>query len=416
MPAPGVLADAGERDQGGSRRPRDAFGAFVQSEASGGIVLVVMALIALIWANSGVRHGYESLWDHHVSLGFGCARIDESLHAWVNDALMAVFFFIVGVEIKRELVVGELRDRQAAMLPAVAAIGGMVVPAVIFAALNAGQRGSGGWGIPMATDIAFALGILALLGPRIPAGLKVFLLALAIVDDLGAIAVIALFYSKSMSGGWLLLAAANIVLLCGLWIVGVRSRIVFIVCAVTLWIAVFKSGVHATVAGVILGLLLPTHPQPNRRGKNLPTAESVEHVLHPWSAFVVMPVFALANAGVRINGSAFDGVGAGRVAIGVVAGLLVGKILGISIAVWVAVRMGLAVLPASVSWVQIFGAAALAGIGFTVSLFVSDLAFGDPSLRDAAKIGVLAASVIAGIVGSVALMAHSRREISCNDR
>ena len=366
-------------------------------------MLVAMAAIALIWANSGARESYETLWSKHLSVGFASYRIDETLHAWVNDAFMAVFFFVVGVEIKRELAVGELRDRRAARLPAIAALGGMIVPALMFVAFNAGEPGSHGWGIPMATDIAFALGILELLGPRIPTGLKVFLLALAIVDDLGAIVVIAIFYSKGIVGGWLLTGAAVIALVCGLWTLGVRSRAVFITFAVLLWIAVFKSGVHATIAGVILGLLLPTHPHPNRKGRAFPSAETVERFLHPWSSFLVIPLFALANSGVEVSRDALAGEGASRLALGVFAGLVAGKVVGITLAAFVAIRLGWASLPDGVNRRQLVGAAALAGIGFTVSLFVSDLAFNDPSLRSAAKVGVLAASVIAGIVGSAVL-------------
>ncbi len=393
---------------------RSTLSEFLHAEATGGVVLVVAALIALVWANSGARDSYESLWASHLTIGIGRFALRENLHRWVNDALMALFFFVVGVEVKRELVVGELRDRRAATLPVVAALGGMVLPAAIFAAWNLNSSASHGWGIPMATDIAFAVGVLALLGSRIPQSLKVFLLALAIVDDIGAILVIAIFYSRSISFAGLAVSAGLIGCLVPLWRIGVRTVWIYVVVGVGLWIAVHASGVHATIAGVVLGLLLPTHVLTNRRGRTLPPAERIEHVLHPVTSFVVIPVFALANAGVRIQANAFDRPGTLRVALGVVTGLVVGKVVGITAASWIVVRCGRAVLPEGVMWRQLVGVAILGGVGFTVSLFVNELAFVSAPLREAAKIGIVVASLVSAGVGATVLLVVTPRSARAN--
>lgn len=339
---------------------------------------------ALVWANSVWQHGYESLWSTHVG--------GLTLHQWVNDALMAVFFLVAGLEIKRELVVGELRDPRRAALPAVAALGGMAVPALLYVAVTRTGPALDGWAIPMATDIAFALGVVALLGDRIPPSLRLFLLTLAIVDDLGAIAVIAVFYSEGIDGRALGGAIAVVVVLALLTRAGVRQWWVLGPLAVALWILVHASGVHATIAGVALGLLMPVD-----------TIERLEHRLHPFTSFVVVPLFALANAGVHLTGDVLRDASTSPITIGVVVGLVAGKVIGITGATWIASRARLGGLPDGVEWRAFVGMAMVAGIGFTVSLFVTGLAFGSGVLADRARIGVLAASVVAGTLGALVL-------------
>ncbi|MDY7102037.1 MAG: Na+/H+ antiporter NhaA [Actinomycetota bacterium] len=412
---------------------------FTHQEAAGGIVLLVGTAIALIWANSPWRDSYETFWHTHISIEVGSFHLDESLAHWVNDGLMAIFFFVVGLEIKREWDVGELRDRRAAMLPAVAALGGMVVPAAFFVVMNAGGPGAHGWGIPMATDIAFALGVLALLGRRVAPRLKVFLLTLAIVDDIGAILVIAIFYTEQVSFGWLALAAA----LVAATVVARRVRVWYLplygVLGAGVWLATLESGIHATIAGVVLGLLTPTSPlvrEPTAERVNdivgnghggdhhdqvsrveqatkelresVPVGERLIHALHPWSSFVIVPIFALANAGIEISSDAVSGALTSAVTGGVVLGLVGGKIVGITGATWLAVRTGLGRLPEGVDWRSFTGLASLAGIGFTVSLFITGLAFEDPQIVDEAKLGVLAASALAAGIGSTIFLLGKR--------
>jgi NhaA family Na+:H+ antiporter len=407
---------------------------FLDTEAAGGVVLVVVAALAVAWANSPWRAGYASLWATEVRVSVGDVERTLDLRHVVNEALMALFFFVVGLEIKRELVAGELRTWRRAALPAIAAVGGMVVPALLFAAVNTGAEGSRGWGVPMATDIAFAVGVLALLGPRIPASLKVFLLTLAIVDDIGAIIVIALVYSGDVSAAPLAAAAAALGAVVALQRARVRWLPAFLALGVFTWAAVYESGVHATIAGVVLGLLAPARPlapsgvarewaadladEPTPEelremtrlaNETVSVAERLEHLLHPLTSFVIIPLFALANAGVELERSALDAPGAGRVVAGVVAGLLVGKVLGISASAWLAVRMRVGALPDGVRGAHVVGASAVAGIGFTVSLFISDLAFDEPSLQAAAKIGILVASLLASVVGFTLLRVAARR-------
>ncbi|MCU1369148.1 MAG: Na+/H+ antiporter NhaA [Ilumatobacteraceae bacterium] len=408
---------------------------FLAVEAAGGILLVAATVVALVWANSPWRESYEQLVHTHLSIAAGSFHIDESLQHVVNDGLMALFFFVVGLEIKRELVAGELRDRRAAVLPVVAALGGMVVPAAVFLAFNLGGRGEHGWGIPMATDIAFALGVVALLGKRVPAPLKVFLLTLAIVDDIGAIVVIAVFYSDGIRWTWFVEA----VVVLGLVVLAKRARVrslaVYVVLGVAAWLFVFESGVHATIAGVVLGLLTPARPllpEPEAEAivdqlegrtdltaadvrrveflvrESVPPTERLEHALHPWTSYVIVPLFAFANAGIVLSGDAVTDPSA--VLVGVVLGLVAGKTVGISVFSWAAVKLGWGVLPEGVRFSQLVGVAALGGIGFTVSLFITALAFeGEPGLADQAKIGILVASVAAAAIGSVALTLAVRR-------
>jgi NhaA family Na+:H+ antiporter len=357
---------------------------FLATEQAGGVVLLGASIGALFWANSLWQHGYESLWSTRAA--------GLTLHEWANDALMAVFFLVAGLEIKRELVVGELRDPRRAAVSAVAALGGMLVPALLYVAIARSSPALDGWAIPMATDIAFALGVVALVGDRVPSSLRLFLLTLAIVDDLGAIAVIAVFYSEGIDGPALIGAVAVVVVLALLTRAGVRQWWVLGPFAVALWVLVHASGVHATIAGVALGLLMPVD-----------AIERLEHRLHPFTSFVVVPLFALANAGVHLTGDVLRDASTSPITIGVVVGLVAGKVIGITGATWIASRARLGGLPDGVEWRAFVGMAMVAGIGFTVSLFVTELAFGAGVLADRARIGVLAASAIAGTLGALVL-------------
>ncbi len=356
------------------RRVVDPLAEFLHEEAASGIAVVVGAVGALVWANvSG--DGYETFWARELG--------PLDLHHWVNDALMAVFFFVVGLEIKRELVAGELRDRRAAALPAIAAVGGVALPIAIFVLLTAGGDGAAGWAIPAATDIAFAVGVLALLGDRVSAGARLFLLSVAIVDDIIAIAIIALFYAGDVSLVWLAVAVAIAFL-----VFLNRWSAAYVPLGIALWIAVHEAGVHATIAGVVLGLLMP-----------VALGERTEHALHPYSAFVVVPLFALANAGVDFG--VFGD--AGSLAVAVFAGLVVGKLLGIGGAALLALRSGWGALPEGVTRGELVGLAALGGIGFTVSLFIAELAFTDEALVNEAKVGIFAGSIASGVLGAALL-------------
>ena len=411
---------------------------YLRDEAAGGVVLMVAAVVALVWANSPWRAAYAALWETPLAIQLGRFDIGADLRHWVNDGLMTLFFLVVGLEIKRELVDGELRTWRRAALPVVAAAGGMAVPALIYAAGNAGGPGAPGWGVPMATDIAFALGVLALLGSRVPAALKVFLLTLAVVDDLGSIAVVALFYSRGVDLGALTVAVGLLALVATL----VRARIWWLPLhaglGLALWLALWQAGVSPVLAGVAMGLLTPARPTAppevarDRGGAlagelaadphpptlremlreargTVPLAERLAHDLHPVSAFVVVPLFALANAGVSLERGGLAAPGAGAVLGGVVAGRVLGKLAGIGAAVWLAVRVGLAVRPDATSRAQLAGVAIVAGIGFTVPLFVADLAFPDGRLQAPVKLGLLAASVIAGAAGALVLVLAARR-------
>jgi NhaA family Na+:H+ antiporter len=322
--------------------------------------------------------------------------VETDLHHIVNDGLMTIFFYVVGLEIKRELLEGELRQPRQALLPVAGAIGGMALPALLYVSFNAGGEGADGWGIPVATDIAMAVGVMALLGPRVPPGIKVFLLALAIVDDLGGILIIAAFYSSSLSPWALAIAAALLSLIGILRLFRVRSIPAYAALAVCFWVAVLESGVHATIAGVVLALVTSagSHEQV---GESL--LDRMEELLHPWASFVVVPIFALANSGIEVTGDAIDGAVNGEIAPGVFVGLVLGKPAGILTAAFAVVALRMATLPANSSWGQVAGAGVLAGIGFTVSIFISGLAFDAAALDDQAKIGILAASAVAGIVG-----------------
>ena len=385
------------------KRPLGALQDFLHDEAAGGIVLVVGAVAAVVWANSPVSDSYFDFWGRYLTLGWGPTALTENLQHWVNDGLMVVFFFVVGLEIKRELAIGELRDARAAALPAAAALGGVVVPALIFVALTSGEARAG-WGIPMATDIAFAVGVLALLGDRVPSGAKLLLLSVAIVDDIIAITVIALFYAESVSMSWLAGAVAGLAVVVVMRRLGVDAIWPYVLVGVVVWVATLESGVHATIAGVALGLLTPAGDVGGRD-----VLATLEHRLHPWSAFVVVPLFALANAGVNFGGGLLGEAASTALPWAIALGLVFGKILGIGAAVWLAVRTGLGRLPQGVRALHVLGVAAVAGIGFTVSLFIADLAYDDPALTETAKVGIFAGSLLAGIIGAALMTLAGRR-------
>jgi NhaA family Na+:H+ antiporter len=374
---------------------------FVYVEVLGGVALLGATIAALTWANVSLE-SYEHLWSTHLTIGIGRFTITEDLQHWVNDGLMTIFFFVVGLEIKREVVRGELRDPQTASLPAIAAVGGMVVPALLYLAINAGGAGGRGWAIPMATDIAFAVAVLAIAGSRVPPNLKLFLLTLAIVDDLGAIIVIALFYSGTISATWLLGAVGAAVVILVLQRLGAGHVAFYLIPAFVLWLCVFESGVHATIAGVVLGLLTPARPF---RGRQV--IEPIEAGLHPWSSFLIVPLFALANAGVSLRGGGVSRTLNSPIAWGIVLGLVIGKPLGIVTTAALARRLRLGRLPEGVHFRHLFAAGAAAGIGFTVSLFVAQLSYDGIRLADA-KIAILGASVLSGIVGFALLRVSGR--------
>lgn len=386
----------------GSRR--DALREFLRGETVGGIALLIAVGAAMIWANLISGSGYFSFWESDLTIGFGSIAITEDLQHWVNDGLMALFFFVVGLEIKRELTVGELNDRRKASLPVIAALGGVIAPAVIFTVLNAGSRYADGWAIPMATDIAFAVAVLALLGSRIPSGARLFLLAIAIVDDLIAITVIAVFYTESISFAWLALGIGGLLLTLGFRRFGAVSPLWYLPIGLVVWLGFFESGVHATVAGVLLGLFTPARPVSGR-----PVLEELEHWLHPWSTLVIVPVFALANAGVVFDRQVVGDAFSSTLFLGVAAGLIIGKLVGIAGAALLAERSGIADLPAGLGRGHVWGVAALGGIGFTVSIFITGLSFTDHETVEIAKLGVFAGSLVSAALGSGILLTRRGR-------
>jgi NhaA family Na+:H+ antiporter len=414
-------------------------------ESASGIVLLVCTIVALVLANSPWAADFAQAWQTRLTIRFGDFELSKPLLLWVNDGLMTVFFFVVGLEIKRELVAGELRDPKKAALPVMAALGGMVAPAAIYYSLQRGQPGEPGWGIPMATDIAFVVGFLALLGQRVPLGLKILLLSLAIADDIGAVLVIAVFYSSNIALGYLAAAAVGFGVLLLFNRIGVRRVAVYVVVGAAIWFAFLKSGVHPTVAGVLLGLLTPAsawvgdqafrdvlgqtwqrfqgdvshddelehHQHPSLAQLRFAAREAtsplerLERGLHPWVAFGIMPLFALANAGVAIE----IGVFREPIALAVAAGLILGKPLGIVAFSWVAVAVGLARLPSGVTWRVMLGAGCLAGIGFTMSLFIAGLAL-PAELLDAGKTGTLSGSLVSAILGCGLLVMFLPRRVT----
>ena len=427
------------------------FQRFAAEEASGGILLLGCTVAALIWANSAFEHSYDVLWDTRLTIGFRHFLLDEPLHFWINDALMAVFFFVVGLEIKRSVILGELASFRQAALPVVAAIGGMVVPAAFYLALNPSGEGADGWAIPMSTDIAFSLGVLALLGSRIPIALKVFLTAFAIVDDIGAVIVIAVFFTETIS--WVNLAVGGGLLgaLVLMNVIGVRNPVVYAIVGIVVWVSFFKSGIHPTVAGILIAMTIPLKVRINpeqfvarakalidefaadgdagpRRGDLALTTvrqrsaleeleiaskevesplQRLEHSMHPVVAFAIMPLFALANAGVLLGEDVFELLTT-PVSLGIMLGLVIGKPLGIGIFAWLSVKTGLAFLPQGIPWKQILGVACLGGVGFTMSIFVGGLAFTDDTLITESKLGILVASIVAGAAGYLILKSTAK--------
>ena len=412
---------------------------FMHIESASGIVLVLATAAAIVLANSSLADSFLAFWKTYAGVSIGDFVLKLSVKHWIDDLLMAVFFFVIGLEVKRELVTGELSDFKRASLPIFAAIGGMIVPAGIYLLLQSGEPGLRGWGIPMATDIAFVVGVMALLGPRIPNGLRVMLLSLAIADDIGAILVIAIGYTDNLDIMSLVYGAAFIGLFVGLMKIGVRNTAVYIFVALLVWYFIYVSGIHATIAGVIIGLLTPTSSwiSESRLGsivqntlgfirgeewkssahryamlrqmeraarKAISPLQRFETDLHPWVSYVIMPVFALANAGVAIHLASFGD----PVAVAVMCGLFVGKPVGIVLLSFAAVKSGIARLPENVTWNMVTGGGFLAGIGFTMALFIGGLALSGDML-DAAKIGIIAGSVISAIVGTVILLASTKK-------
>jgi Na+:H+ antiporter, NhaA family len=422
------------------------FQEFSEKEATGGVLLLVAAAVALAWANSPWAASYFTLWEHKFTIGFEDLALSMSIVHWTNDGLMAIFFFAVGLEIKRELLAGELASPRQAALPIAGALGGVLVPAFLYYSLNASGPGAAGWGIPMATDIAFAVGAMALLGSRLPVGLKVFLTALAIVDDIVAVLVIAIFYTNNISWISLGVAAGFFAVLLIANKVGVRHPLPFALLGFCIWVAMLHSGVHPTMAGILAALATPAHPQidvekfiargyrlldqmenPEDREEHILRSEArkaavvaleeacekvetplqrFEHMLLPWVRLIIMPTFALANAGVALGSG--TAAATSSISIGIVLGLVVGKPIGISCAAWLAVRSGLASLPAQVGWRQILGVGTLGGIGFTVSIFIASVAFAEQALLDVAKLGIFVGSLVAGCAGLLLLLKFGR--------
>jgi len=439
------------------KRPIDnilsPFQEFFQREASSGILLIAATILALIWANSQWSDSYTMLWHTYISIKIGSFEIAKDLSHWINDGLMAIFFFVVGLEIKREVMVGELSSPRQAMLPIVAAIGGMVVPAGLYLIFNPNGPGSDGWGIPMATDIAFALGVLSLLGKRVPLSLKIFLTAVAIVDDLGAVLVIAIFYTSEIMWVSLAIAAVFLGALAAMNRLGVRDPIVYTILGLGLWVAFLKSGVHATIAGVLLALTIPVRTRINTKefvdnanyfldkfenngepGEDVLTNKTqrtalmgiemaaehaqtplqrMEHKLHPWVSYFIMPVFAFANAGVTISGD-FLSVFTQPVTLGIMVGLIFGKQIGVFAGSYLAVKLKWADLPSGMTWPRLYGLSLLAGIGFTMSLFIASLAFGESEYLAPAKAGILVASLVSGLFGAF-ILSRPKKKVETTD-
>ena len=437
----------GERVGGKLLRP---FEVFASVEASGGILMVVMTAAALIWINSSLRPHYEAFLHFPIVLGVGDLSFERSVHFWINDILMTIFFFVVGLEVKREILVGELASIRQAALPAAGALGGVIVPALIYYILNRGTSAQHGWGVPMATDIAFVLGALAVLKSRLPASLAVFLVSLAIFDDLCAVVVIALFYSTDLQLYLLVYAALVVASLAFLNVLGFRRPLPYALLGVVLWVLIYHSGIHATVAGVLLALTIPCRSafdtcefadsasevinefdsqefcgytlHLHERNQSVirtleemchrmePPLQRMEHFLHPWVTYAIMPLFALANAGVDLHWDFLKETLMSPASLGIMLGLFVGKQIGIFAAVWLAVKSGLAVMPNGVGFKHIYGGAILCGIGFTMSLFISELSFQDQEMIAGAKIAILVASILSAVIGMIVLHLTGERD------
>jgi NhaA family Na+:H+ antiporter len=441
IPMPKYFRKARQKPIGKVIRP---FRDFMKLESSSGIIILAAVLVALAWINSPFNDSYDELWEMELAAKIGGFELSKHLIHWVNDFLMAIFFLLVGLEIKREILIGELSSFRQASLPIVAAIGGMIVPAAIYLLFNPpGSEGAKGWAVPMATDIAFALGVLMLIGKRVPFSLKVFLTSLAIVDDIGAVIVIAVFYTSELYVDYLLLAILLALMLFGLNAIGIRHPLIYIILGAVLWFFVLKSGAHATIAGIVLAMSIPTTTVidyeefrtissglVNKMNQTVEAGEEedinlkfyqgalqtlelachdvesplqrLEHDLAPYVIFLIVPIFALANAGVDLGGNLFEII-FDPITLGIFLGLVLGKPLGIVGSVWLATRLGIIELPKSLNWWHILGVGALAGIGFTMSMFVSGLAFTDEALLASTKVGILLASLTAGIIGSLLL-------------
>jgi NhaA family Na+:H+ antiporter len=410
---------------------------FIHQEYTSGIVLLISVLAAIVWVNSPLRESYHHFWDITFSVGVGSAVLSHPLHIWINDGLMAIFFFVIGLELKREFMEGELSSVKKAALPMMAALGGMLVPALIYFFINKGTEASHGWGIPMATDIAFALALLSIAGKHIPSSIKVFLSALAVADDLGAVLVIAFFYTTGISFLPLIIGLGFLMVLVVANVMGVRSGTFYLIVGFAVWVGFLLSGVHATIAGVLVAFTIPARTKidekeyarcvkhyikefeqeiPNMGALTTPNQhhtieeikkisqdaetplQKIEYALHPYVAFVIMPLFALANSGIMIGADIFSAI-INPVSLGVTAGLLLGKFTGVLLFTFIMVKTKLAELPQKATWGHITGVSVLAGIGFTMSLFISALAFHDPQMIDQAKYGILLASVLAGTLG-----------------
>jgi len=383
-------------------RLRGALDFMSHHEASGGVVLLLAAIFALILANSAGANLYGALLDTRVSVQIGEFGLDKNLLHWINDGLMAVFFFLVGLEIKRELVEGELSSLKQAALPAIGALGGMTVPAIVYIAINSGDgHAMHGWAIPTATDIAFAVGVLAFVGSKIPSSLKIFLLALAIIDDLGAIVIIAVFYTANLSLSALGFAALGVVGLVTLNVRGVTRTAAYVLLGAFVWLCVLKSGVHATLAGVVTALAIPLTPV-DQNGRTESLAARLQESLHPWVTFLVLPAFAFANAGVSLAGLGLEQL-LSPIPLGIAAGLLVGKPIGIFLFAFAAIATGLGSRPEGSTWAQLFGVGVVAGVGFTMSLFIGMLAFPEPQHAANIRLGVLSGSFCAAILGYLLL-------------
>ena len=387
---------------------RSTFTRFFQLEAASGLLLIAAAALALIVNNSPLSHYYTAFLDVPVAVQIGALQIAKPSLLWINDGLMALFFLLIGLEVKRELLEGQLSKPSQVVLPGAAAIGGMVVPALIYWYINKDYPDAlDGWAIPMATDIAFALGVLALLGKRVPVSLKLFLMTLAIIDDLGAIIVIAVFYSSELSGVSLMLAAACLIALIAMNRLGVIKVAPYMIIGLILWVCVLKSGVHATLAGVTLAFCIPL------RTKNSETSPllTIEHALHPWVAYAILPLFAFANAGVSLSGVTLHSF-VSHVPMGIAAGLLIGKTVGVFGLTWIAIKTGMAALPAGANWGQVFGVAILCGIGFTMSLFVGSLAFvAGSDYVGMDRMGILTGSILAALIGYGVTLFFSRKQV-----
>ena len=376
---------------------------FLKRESSAGILLIFITIFALILQNSALSEAYNSFLQTHVEIRFGKLQIAKPLLLWVNDGLMAVFFFLIGLEVKREVMEGHLSSLSQIALPGIAAIGGMVVPALVFVAFNQGQEfAMKGWAIPTATDIAFALGVLSLLGNKAPLSLKIFLLALAIIDDLGAIIIIALFYTTELSTASIVIASVALSILFIMNRLGVANKAAYILVGIILWVSVLKSGVHATLAGVALAFMIPMNSK-NSEGKPFSMSKEMEHALHYWVAFMILPLFAFVNAGVDLRGISLEEM-FNPVPMGIMLGLFIGKQVGVFGFSWLAIKLKLASLPTGSNWQQLYGVSILTGIGFTMSLFVDSLAYNDTQIYHYTdKLAILLGSFLSGIVGYLVL-------------